>query len=98
MSYRKGRRLEYVVRDMFKRRGWAVVRAAASKPVDLVCMKDGHTVVVECKHNKKYVTWGEVEPLIQLADKAGAEPVLVLAEKRGRPVLRSLEKWDFFKP
>ncbi|MEM1940850.1 MAG: restriction endonuclease [Candidatus Caldarchaeum sp.] len=98
MSYRKGRRLEYVVRDVFKRRGWAVVRAAASKPVDLVCMKDGHTVVVECKHNKRYVTWGEVEPLVQLAEKAGAEPVLVLAEKRGKPVLRSVEKWDVFKP
>jgi hypothetical protein len=28
--------LEYVVRDMFRRRGWFVVRAAASKPVDLV--------------------------------------------------------------
>jgi Holliday junction resolvase len=48
MSYRKGRRLEYVVRDMFRRRGWFVVRAAASKPVDLVCLKDGETVLVEC--------------------------------------------------
>jgi hypothetical protein len=39
VSYRKGRRLEYVVRDMFRRRGWFVVRAAASKPVDLVCLR-----------------------------------------------------------
>jgi Holliday junction resolvase len=49
VSYRKGRRLEYVVRDMFRRRGWFVVRAAASKPVDLVCIKNGEIALVECK-------------------------------------------------
>jgi Holliday junction resolvase len=48
VSYRKGRRLEYVVRDMFRRRGWFVVRAAASKPVvDPVCLKGGEVVRVE---------------------------------------------------
>jgi len=47
VSYRRGRRLEYVVRDMFRRRGWFVVRVAASKPVDLVCLKGGKVVRVE---------------------------------------------------
>jgi Holliday junction resolvase len=49
VNYRKGRRLEYVVRDMFRRRRWFVVRAAASKPVDLVCIKNGEIALVECK-------------------------------------------------
>lgn len=31
MSYRKRRRVEYVVLDMFRRRGWLVIRAAGSK-------------------------------------------------------------------
>ncbi|MEM4407194.1 MAG: restriction endonuclease [Candidatus Caldarchaeum sp.] len=98
MSYRKGRRLEYAVRDIFRRRGWLVVRAAASKPMDLVCMKKGRTVLVECKYNRRYATWREVEPLVSLARKAGAEPVVALAVKRGEPSLRSLESWDVFKP
>jgi len=53
MSYRKGRRLEWKVREIFRRRGWVVVRAAASKPVDLVCLKGrmgrrSRVVFVEC--------------------------------------------------
>jgi DNA primase large subunit len=67
VSYRKGRRLEYVVRDMFRRRGWFVVRAAASKPVDLVCLKGGKTVLVECKYGVRGVRWVELAPLLEAA-------------------------------
>ncbi|MEM0444064.1 MAG: hypothetical protein QXF45_03130 [Candidatus Caldarchaeum sp.] len=96
MSYYKGRRLEYKVRDFFLSRGWTVVRAAASKPVDLVCIKRGRIVVVECK-NKKGVTWREVEPFVDFAEKAGAEPVIAF-NKNGKPVLKSLQTYANFKP
>jgi Holliday junction resolvase len=56
--------LEYVVRDMFRRRGWFVVRAAASKPVDLVCLKSGAIALVECKYGVKGVRWTELAPLL----------------------------------
>jgi Holliday junction resolvase len=72
MSYRKGRRLEYVVRDMFRRRGWFVVRAAASKPVDLVCLKGGEIVLVECKYGVRGVRWAELAPLLEAAERANA--------------------------
>jgi Holliday junction resolvase len=62
VSYRKGRRLEYVVRDMFRRRGWFVVRAAASKPVDLVCLKDGEVVLVECEYGVRGVKQEKFTP------------------------------------
>jgi Holliday junction resolvase len=62
VSYRKGRRLEYVVRDMFRRRGWFVVRAAASKPVDLVCLKGGDIVLVECKYGVRGVKQEKFTP------------------------------------
>jgi Holliday junction resolvase len=57
--------LEYVVRDMFRRRGWFVVRAAASKPVDLVCLKNGDIVLVECKYGVRGVRWAELAPLLE---------------------------------
>jgi Holliday junction resolvase len=57
--------LEYVVRDMFRRRGWFVVRAAASKPVDLVCLKGGEVVLVECKYCVRGVRWAELAPLLE---------------------------------
>ena len=48
--YRKGRRWEYEVRDRLAKHGWTVIRAAASKPVDLIAFKPGRMpLVVECK-------------------------------------------------
>ena len=98
VSYRKGRRLEYVVRDMFRRRGWFVVRAAASKPVDLVCLKGSEIVLVECKYGVRGVRWAELAPLLDAAEKADARPVLAIAEKRGRVKIIDVESWADFKP
>ena len=96
-SYRKGRRLEYVVRDMFRRRGWFVVRAAASKPVDLACLKGG-VVLVECKYGVKGIRWAELAPLLEAAERANARPVLAIAEKRGRVKMIDVGRWADFKP
>lgn len=98
MSYGRGRRLEYRVRDLFASRGWVVVRGAASKPVDLVCMKRGRSVLVECKYGRRSVGSREVKPLIKLAERAGAEPILALAEKRGTIQLRNVRTGDAFNP
>jgi Holliday junction resolvase len=98
VSYREGRRLEYVVRDMFRRRGWFVVRAAASKPVDLVCLKGGDIVLVECKYGVKGIRWDELAPLLEAAERANAKPVLAIAEKRGRVKIIDVESWADFRP
>jgi Holliday junction resolvase len=98
VSYRKGRRLEYVVRDMFRRSGWFVVRAAASKPVDLVCLKGGDIVLVECKYGVKDIRWDELAPLLEAAERANAKPVLAIAEKRGRVKIIDVESWADFRP
>jgi len=90
--------LEYVVRDMFRRRGWFVVRAAASKPVDLVCLKDGEIVLVECKYGVKGIRWDELAPLLEAAERANAKPVLAIAEKRGRVKIIDVESWADFRP
>jgi Holliday junction resolvase len=97
VSYRSGRRLEYVVRDMFRRRGWFVVRAAASKPVDLVCLKGG-VVLVECKYGVRGVRWAELAPLLEAAERINAKPILAIAEKRGRVKMIDVESWADFKP
>jgi Holliday junction resolvase len=98
VSYRKGRRLEYVVRDIFRRRGWFVVRAAASKPVDLVCLKSGEVALVECKYGVRGVRWAELAPLLEAAEKADARPILAITERRGRVKMIDLGRWTDFKP
>jgi Holliday junction resolvase len=76
--------LEYVVRDLFRRRGWFVVRAAASKPVDLVCTKNGEIALVECKYGVRGVRWVELAPLLEAAERINARPVLAIAEGKSK--------------
>jgi Holliday junction resolvase len=90
--------LEYVVRDMFRRKGWFVVRAAASKPVDLVCLRGGEVVLVECKYGVKCIRWDELAPLLEAAERANAKLVLAIAEKRGRVKIIDVESWADFRP
>ncbi|MEM0481555.1 MAG: restriction endonuclease [Nitrososphaerota archaeon] len=98
MSYRSGRRFEYRVRDIFARSGWVVIRAAASKPVDLVCLKAGRAVLLECKYNRRSLPAKDAKRLVSLARRAGAEPVVALAMKRGKPELLSLQTNTPFNP
>jgi Holliday junction resolvase len=98
MSYRKGRRLEYRVRDLFRRRGWMVIRAAASKPIDLVCIRRGETVLVECKYGREAVRWAEITPLLDITNRSGVKSILAIAGKRGRIRMREVETWTDFNP
>jgi Holliday junction resolvase len=56
--YRRGADFERALVSEFWRRGWAAVRAAGSgtrrEPVpDIIAVKDGKVIVVECKVTKK---------------------------------------------
>ncbi len=82
---------------MFRRKGWLVVRAAGSKPVDLVCMKGKKVVLVECKYGRG-PTWKELTPLYDLASKAKVRPVLAVAEKGGKVRMVDLDTWSDFIP
>lgn len=86
-KYKKGRRWEYKVRDHFKSQGWLVIRAAGSKPLDLVCLKQGKKpALVECK-TKNYLTKSEKEKLLGMAKQADATPILVFNDN-GTPMVK----------
>lgn len=81
-NYEKGRRFEYRVRDLFKEQGFVVIRSAKSKPVDLVCLKNGTSVLVECKTRKSSLGKNGREELLHMAKASRAIPVLAYREKR----------------
>ncbi len=85
-NYIVGRRLEYRIRNLFRKQGYLVIRAASSKPIDLVCIKDGKTVLVECKTGSSWLGKVRKEELLGLSRQAGT-PIL-LARRRGK---RSVE-------
>jgi Holliday junction resolvase len=92
-----GRRLEYRVRDIFRRSGFFVIRAAQSKPIDLVCLRNGKSVLVECKAGSSFLGEERRQELLDLARQAGA--TAVLARRKHRKVeLTNLEDGRLFEP
>lgn len=97
MSYRRGRRFEYEVRDLFRSRGWFVIRAAASKPIDLVCVKKGSTVLVECKYSDR-PTRAELEEVRTISQNIGVTAVIAIKERYGRITLYDALSGEEFQP
>ncbi len=96
-NYEIGRRLEYRIRDLFKRNGYFVIRAAQSKPIDLVCLRNGRSVLVECKAGSSFLGKERKRELLDLAKQTGA--AIVLARRRRRVVeLTDLESGRLLKP
>lgn len=89
-NYETGRRLEYRIRDLFRRNGYFVVRAAQSKPIDLVCLRSGRSILVECKAGSSFLGKERKKELLDLAKQAGA-PVVIARRKRRRVELTDLE-------
>lgn len=84
MSYRKGRRFEWRVKELLESNGFFVVRAASSKPIDLVAVRAGEVFLVECKYGSSKPTEREKQKLVEIAEKAGAIPILAIKEKGSR--------------
>ena len=75
-KYRLGREVEYRVRDMLRQEGYFVLRAPASKtPVDLVAIKPGQVLFVQCKRSGTLPP-AEWNALFELAKSCAAIPIM----------------------
>jgi len=86
LSYSSGRRFEWSVRNLLESCSWVTVRAAKSKPVDLVALKDGRILLIECKYNTR-ISKERIGYLRKLAGKAGARPILAVKKKYERSII-----------
>ena len=85
MSYSSGRRFEWSVKESLESYGWVTVRAARSKPVDLIALKYGKILLIECKYNAR-LSNERIDYLRKLARKAGARPILAVKRKYERSI------------
>ncbi len=89
--------MEYRIRDLFRRNGYFVIRAAQSKPIDLVCLRNGRSVLVECKAGSSFLGKERKRELLDLAKQSGA--AVILAKRKRRIVeLIDLESGRLLKP
>ena len=85
-NYSKGRNLEYSVRERLKALGYIVFRCAGSRPVDLIAIREGKILLVECKAGlNPYLSPNQLNHIIEISKIAVATPVLAV-RKRYREV------------
>ncbi|RLE83325.1 MAG: hypothetical protein DRJ67_12415 [Thermoprotei archaeon] len=75
-NYIRGRRFEYRVKRFLEGEGWVVIRAAGSKPIDLVALRGGRILFIECKKGGR-ISAEQREYQEGLARRAGATYVIV---------------------
>jgi len=83
--YGRGRYREYKVRDFLRNVGLFVVRCAGSRPVDLVILRNGKSMLVEVKA-RPYLSPSERVKLWNVAEQSGS-PVYLAVWGKGRLTL-----------
>ena len=80
-NVRRGRTLEYTVREKLKANGYVVFRCAGSRPVDLVAFKDKRVLLVECKAGlNPYLSPKQSNHILEIS-KNEATPILVVRRR-----------------
>ena len=88
--YRRGYTFERRVRAHLEKDGWFVVRQGKSAFPDLICLKKGKVMLVECKVDG-YLRPEERRKLSETSTKTGAESVIASREGK-KIILRNLGK------
>ena len=84
--YAKGTRLERAARHSLEDDGYDVIRSAGSKSkVDIIAIKAGELLFVQCKAGTGVVTPAERAELVSMASKVGAHPI-VASKADGKPI------------
>jgi len=83
--YSRGREFEWRTRDELAAAGYDVIRSAGSKSkVDLVALKQGQALFVQCKSGASWPGPAERTELRRLANLVGALPIVASREREGR--------------
>ena len=80
-KYRKGSSFERELKKLLEREGFAVLRSAGSKGVDLIAGKKGKILIFECKTSSKsrfYIPKEDVEKLISFSEIFGGKAYLAI--------------------
>ena len=81
-NYIKGRNLEYQAKERLKSLSYVVFRCAGSRPVDLVAIKDGRILLVECKAGlKPYLSPSQSNHILGISKTINAISILVVRKR-----------------
>ncbi len=81
MTYKKGYRIENKLIHIFEKYGFACVRSAGSKKVDIIAGKSNIKLCIEVKNTKNtyvYIPREQVEKLLIFSKKFGCNPLIIV--------------------
>tara|TARA_B100001013_G_scaffold342964_1_gene269835 strand:- start:297 stop:593 length:297 start_codon:yes stop_codon:yes gene_type:complete len=93
--YLKGARFERRVKKYLEEKGYLVIRAAGSKPFDLVGIKNGKAIVLECKVSEGILKKTELERLIMMVTEVKATPIIAFGRKGSIILINAVTNKDF---
>lgn len=83
-NYTRGRYFEYRCKTILEAQGYVVIRSPQSRgPADLVAMRDGEILFVQCKTGAGKLSADARAALIEMARQAGGKAMLARREGRG---------------
>ena len=81
-NYIKGRNLEYQAKEHLRTLGYTAFRCAGSRPVDLIAIRNGAILLVECKAGlKPYLSPKQSNHILEISKNVGAFPILVVRKR-----------------
>ena len=91
-NYRRGADFERAVRAHLAENGYEVIRSAGSKTkVDLVAIKTGDLLLIQCKLPNSQVSSGDWNKLRTLARQCDGRPILAIkVANSSRPLFQEL--------
>ena len=94
-NYSKGRGLEYTVRKKLQALGYTVFRCAGSRPVDLVAVKQGQILILECKVGKHpSLPSKQMKGLLKISNEVNGFLMLALRRRHQRIRLFRITEGD----
>jgi len=81
-NIKKGIRFELKVKRLLEKEGWHVIRTHRSRPIDLIAIKNGQILLIECKAGK-WLTPVQQNKIQRLASK-WQHPITIYRETNGK--------------
>jgi len=98
MSYKKGLKFEYEIKQLFESAGYYVMRSAGSHGIfDLIAIKNGKAFGIQCKYNN-HLRPAERIAMLNAGKRYGIVPIYAHRDKRKPLILENLATNELIDP
>jgi len=95
--FARGRRFEYRTREFLRKSGWFVVRQPRSAFPDLIALRNGQILLVECKMGGR-ISRNERRNIVKIRKAVNGTALMAFRKGNGIGMNSLSRSWKFDKP